>query len=200
MGYRTVAASGTAQFTIRGSEFLGYTNRVRTVDAADQFIETRREAHPEATHVVPAYRIRDDPVQSWASDDGEPSGTAGSPALTVLKREELENVVAVVVRYYGGTNLGTGGLARAYARGVKTAVTDAGITDREPHDQLRVAVGYDDSGTVRGVLESVGAAFEASYETNVVFTVWVPATATAALRDRLQDAVSGRATIETAGD
>ena len=200
MGYRTVAASGTAQFTIRGSEFLGYTNRVRTVDAAAQFIETRREAHPEATHVVPAYRIRDDPVRSWASDDGEPSGTAGSPALTVLKREELENVVAVVVRYYGGTNLGTGGLARAYARSVKTAVTDAGITDREPHNQLRVTVGYGDSGTVRGVLESVGAAFEASYETNVVFTVRVPATATAALRDRLQDATSGRATIETAGD
>lgn len=200
MAYRSVAASGKAQFVVRDSEFLGYTDRVPTVGAAEQFIETRRRAHPEATHVVPAYRIRGSPVQSWASDDGEPSGAAGSPALTVLEREALENVVAVVVRYYGGTNLGVGGLARAYARGVKAAVADAGITDREPHDKFRVTVTYDDSGTVRDVLESVGATFEASYEATVVFEVRVPTTAAVALRDQLQSATSGRATIERAGD
>ena len=196
MGYRTVAECGTARFEIRGSRFIGHVEPVETVSAAEEAIEEIRADHPEATHVVPAYRVRADPLREWASDDDEPSGSAGSPALTVLTREALENVVAVVVRYYGGTNLGVGGLARAYARGVKDAIKAAGVTERRPHERITVIVAYDDSGTVRGILESAAVEFEATYETDVRFEVSVPTDEAPDLRDRLRTATSGRVTIE----
>ncbi|PSP20289.1 hypothetical protein BRC62_00180 [Halobacteriales archaeon QH_10_67_13] len=147
---------------------------------------------------MPAYRVRADPLREWESDDGEPAGSAGSPALTVLAREELENVVAVVIRYYGGTELGVGGLARAYARSVGAAVDDAGTTERRPHDRFRVTVGYDDSGSVRSVLESVDVAFEAAYEADVTFEVRVPSDEAPSLHDRIRSATGGRAAIESA--
>ena len=196
MGYRTVAERGTARFEIRRSRFIGHVEPVADVSAAEEVIEAVRADHPEATHVVPAYRVRADPLREWASDDGEPSGSAGSPALTVLTREALENVVAVVVRYYGGTNLGVGGLARAYARGVKDAIEATEVIERRPHERITVIVAYDDSGTVRGILESAAVAFEATYETDVRFEVSVPTDEAPDLRDRLRTATSGRVTIE----
>jgi uncharacterized YigZ family protein len=194
--FRTVAARGEASFTVRGSEFLGHVAPVEDVAAAEDFLEAVRGAHPDATHVVPAYRVRADHLREYSDDAGEPGGSAGKPALNVLQGENLENVAAAVVRYYGGTNLGVGGLARAYGRAVSQAVDDAGVTEREPHERVVVTVDYDDSGTVRGILESAGVDFEAAYEARVAFDVAVPTSRAADLRDRLQSATSGRAEID----
>jgi uncharacterized YigZ family protein len=194
--YRTVAGRGQASFEVRGSEFVGHVSPAESVATAEEFIDAIGAEYDDATHNVPAYRVRAEPLREWASDDGEPSGSAGKPALNVLQQEELENVVAVVTRYYGGTNLGVGGLARAYGRGVKEAVDDAGIVEERPHERFSVTVEYDDSGTVRGVLESAGTEFEASYEEEVVFDVRVPKAEGSELRDRIRSATSGRASFE----
>jgi uncharacterized YigZ family protein len=194
--YRTVAGRGQASFEVRGSEFVGHVSPAESVATAEEFIDAIGAEYDDATHNVPAYRVRAEPLREWASDDGEPSGSAGKPALNVLQQEELENVVAVVTRYYGGTNLGVGGLARAYGRGVKEAVDDAGIVEERPHERFSVTVEYDDSGTVRGVLESSGTEFEASYEEEVVFDVRVPKAEGSELRDRIRSATSGRASFE----
>jgi uncharacterized YigZ family protein len=194
--YRTVAGRGQASFEVRGSEFIGHVSPAESVATAEEFIDAIGAEYDDATHNVPAYRVRAEPLREWASDDGEPSGSAGKPALNVLQQEELENVVAVVTRYYGGTNLGVGGLARAYGRGVKEAVDDAGIVEERPHERFSVTVEYDDSGTVRGVLESAGTEFEASYEEEVVFDVRVPKAEGSELRDRIRSATSGRASFE----
>jgi uncharacterized YigZ family protein len=191
--YRTVAGRGQAALEIRGSEFLGHVAPATTVAEAEAFVEDVRAEYADATHNVPAYRVRADPLRERASDDGEPSGSAGKPALNVLAQEDIENAVAVVTRYYGGTKLGVGGLARAYARGVKEALEDAGTVERRPHERFSVEVTYDDSGTVRGILESSDAEFEAEYEATVAFAVRVPETAAPALRDRIKSATSGRA-------
>jgi uncharacterized YigZ family protein len=191
--YRTVADRGRATFEISGSEFIGHVSPAETVTTAEQFIQAISEEYSDATHNVPAYRVRAQPLREWASDDGEPSGSAGKPALNVLEQEELENVVAVVTRYYGGTNLGVGGLARAYSRGVKDAIEDAAIVEERPHERFSIAVEYDDSGSVRGILESEGVEFEAAYEAAVAFDVRVPAPEASALRDRIKSATSGRA-------
>ncbi|HET7325025.1 MAG TPA: YigZ family protein, partial [Halococcus sp.] len=127
-----------------------------------------------------------------------PGGSAGKPALTVLKREEIENVASVVTRYYGGTNLGVSGLSRAYARAVKRALSEAGIVEQRPHERATITVGYDDSGTVRSILESTAVEFDATYEECVVFRIAVPTAEADALFDRLLSATSGRATIDTA--
>ncbi|WP_256685663.1 IMPACT family protein [Halococcus qingdaonensis] len=195
--YRTVRGRGEAAFEERGSRFIGYIAPAETVADAEEFVAAIENEHPDASHNVPAYRVRADPLREYASDDGEPGGSAGKPALTVLEREELENVAAVVTRYYGGTNLGVGGLARAYGRAVKLALDDAGTVEQRPHERLRLTVDYDDSGTVRGILESSDVEFQAEYEERASFAVRVPSDDAEELRERLLSATSGRAELES---
>jgi uncharacterized YigZ family protein len=194
--YRTVEARGEAAFEERGSRFVGRVAPVESIAEAETFVEEITTQYADATHNVPAYRVRTDPLREYSNDDGEPGGSAGKPALTVLQREALENVAAVVTRYYGGTNLGVGGLARAYARAVKTAIEDAGVVESRPHETVVVGVEYDDSGLVRGILESAAVEFDARYDEHVEFRVRVPTTDSDDLRDRLLSATSGRADID----
>jgi uncharacterized YigZ family protein len=207
--YRTVAGRGEAAFEVRGSEFVGHVAPAADVDAAEAFVAAIRDEYDGATHNVPAYRVPAGPpsartpgadpmLREYGDDDGEPTGSAGKPALNVLVQRDLRNVVAVVTRYYGGTNLGVGGLARAYSRAVKDGVDDAGVVEEVPHVRFPVRVDYDDSGTVRGILESAadeGATFEADYDEAVRFAVRVPVGAAADLKDRLRSATSGRVEI-----
>jgi len=194
--FRTLADPGRAEFTIQGSTFVGHARPVRSVDAAEAFVDEISDAHDDATHNVPAYRVRADPFREYATDDGEPSGSAGDPALNVLQGEDLENVAVVVTRYYGGTNLGVGGLVRAYGRATTGAVADAGTVAEVPHERLRATVDYDDSGTVRGILESAADDFDADYDERVSFDVRVPVAEAADLRDRLRSATSGRVELD----
>ncbi|WP_049899134.1 YigZ family protein [Natrinema sp. J7-1] len=201
--YRTVPEPAPAEFVVRGSEFIGHVRPVESVDAAETFVDAVREEYADATHNVPAYRVRagDEEtaghfLREYSSDDGEPSGSAGKPALNVLAQQDLENCAVVVTRYYGGTNLGVGGLVRAYSRAVKEAVEAAGIVEERPHEQVVITVAYDDSGTVRSILESEGYEFAADYEAAVTFDVRVPRAEGEAFRDRIRSATSGRADLE----
>ena len=198
-GYRTVAERARASHEVQGSRFLGYVAPIEGPAEAEALLAECRETHPDATHHVPAYRVRTGPdrdlLREYEDDDGEPGGSAGAPALSVLRNRDLVNVAAVVVRYYGGTNLGVGGLARSYSRAVGEAVDAAGVATRQPTRTIAVSVGYDDSGTVRGLLESEGFEFEADYAETVAFAVTVPVDRTAELTDRLLSATSGRADI-----
>ena len=194
--YLTVAGRGQTEFTIQGSEFIGHVAPAETVEDAGDFVAKVQDAYPDATHNVPAYRVRADPLREWSSDEGEPSGSAGKPSLGVLQGQELENVAVVVTRYYGGTNLGVGGLVRAYSRAVKEAVADAGTIEEVPHERVTITVDYDDSGTVRGILESLSVEFEADYQADVCFDVRVPTAEADGLLDRIQSGTSGRAEVE----
>ncbi|QZP36566.1 IMPACT family protein [Halobaculum magnesiiphilum] len=203
--YRTVDGRASAEFTVQGSRFIGHLAPADTVEAAEAFIEEARSEYDDATHNVPAYRVpaSDGPSKSpgevmlreYSSDDGEPTGSAGKPALNVLEQGEVRNVVAVVTRYYGGTNLGVGGLARAYSRAVKDGLEAAGVVEEKPHEHVALTVAYDDSGTVRGILESTGVEFDADYDAEVTFEARVPVADAPDLRDRLRSATSGRVDI-----
>ncbi len=195
--YWTVAERATARFEVQGSEFIGHVAPVETVEAAEAFYEEICEQYADATHNVPAYRVRASPFREYSSDDAEPSGSAGKPALNVLQQREVENVVAVVTRYYGGTNLGVGGLARSYSRAVKQGVDAAGVVESLPHERFSITVTYDDSGSVRSLLESAAVDFEADYEAKVTFAVRVPTAEGSDLRDRVRSTTSGRADIDT---
>ncbi|MFQ3319408.1 MAG: putative YigZ family protein [Natronomonas sp.] len=197
--YLTLADRARARFTVQGSEFIGHAAPAESVDAAEAFIEEIEAEYADATHNVPAYRVRADPFREYSSDDGEPSGSAGKPMLSVLQGRELENAVVVVTRYYGGTNLGVGGLVRAYSQATKDALNAAEVIEERPHEQFIATVEYDDSGTLRGILESEAVEFDADYGERVAFDVRVPVAETAAIRDRLRSATSGRVDID-AGD
>lgn len=205
--YRTVGGRATATFEVRGSEFLGHVASADTVAEAEEFIDAVGTEYADATHNVPAYRVpageasertpgANVMLREYADDDGEPSGSAGKPALNVLEQRDLRNVVCVVTRYYGGTNLGVGGLARAYSRAVNDAVDEAGVVEERPHRRLVVRTDYDDSGTIRGLIESAGVEFDADYDVRVRFELRVPVADVDGLIDRLNGATSGRVEIE----
>ena len=205
--YLTVDGRATARFEVQGSEFFGHVAPVDAVEGAEAFVDSVRDEYADATHNVPAYRVpagepserapgADPMLREYSSDDGEPTGSAGKPALNVLQQREIRNVAAVVTRYYGGTNLGVGGLARAYSRAVKEAVDAAGVIEERPHRTLVVETEYDDSGTVRGVIESAGVEFDADYGERVRFDLRVPVAEVDTLRERLNDATSGRVEID----
>ena len=190
--YRTIAERVSVGFTVQGSEFIGHAEPAETIAEAEAFIDEIGTEYSDATHNVPAYRVRADPFREYASDDGEPSGSAGKPVLSVLQGRDLENVCLVVTRYFGGTELGVGGLVRAYSRAAKAALDAAETTERRPQKRFTAVVDYDDSGTVRGILKSEDATFEADYGERVAFDVSVPIAEADSLLDRLRSATSDR--------
>lgn len=122
--YLVPTGFGEDDFYEKKSHFIGRVWPVETEEEALEKIQQMKKQHYDATHNCWAYIIRDGAARF--SDDGEPGGTAGMPMLQVLQREGLYNVVCVVTRYFGGILLGAGGLVRAYTRGAKLAVDDAG--------------------------------------------------------------------------
>jgi uncharacterized YigZ family protein len=126
----TIQKDTQTQLVIEKSRFICTLRKVAQEEAAVSAIALLKKKYWDATHNPAAYIIGGDPPCQKAGDDGEPSGTAGAPMLQVLKKNNLENVLAVVTRYFGGTKLGAGGLARAYARSVAEAVSAAGIARR----------------------------------------------------------------------
>ena len=116
---------------------------VTDTNQVEKVIANVRKQYPGANHYCYAYRIRNDGyVIDKYSDDGEPNSTAGVPMLNVLKRQEIVNILAVVVRYFGGTLLGTGGLVRAYSGAVIQSLDQAEIITMEYSWQLRITVAY----------------------------------------------------------
>lgn len=124
MPYLTVAKTHVREEIVKGSRFIAFVARVREVDDALAQLGGVRSQHTEATHNCWAYRAS---PELRFSDDGEPGGTAGRPMLEVLQKRDLDFVLAVVTRYYGGTKLGAGGLVRAYSGSLAKALDEAGV-------------------------------------------------------------------------
>lgn len=185
--YRAPVARAAAEIREKGSVFLARLAPAATEDDARAFLAEVSREHPDATHHCWAWRLGPQPHER-SSDAGEPGGTAGVPMLQVLRGAGLADVVVVVVRWYGGTNLGKGGLARAYAGAVRAAVADITSELRVPTVTLTLEVPYEKIGAVKRLIhppkvelrsESYGAAAW------LVLTVWETETAT--LEDALGD-------------
>ena len=124
----TIAKDIRTEQVISKSRFICSLKKVKTEEEAQEFIKTVKKEFWDATHNCSAYVI--DEQHQRSSDDGEPSGTAGMPMLGVLRKQELQQVAAVVTRYFGGIKLGAGGLVRAYAGSVAQAVEAAGLAQK----------------------------------------------------------------------
>jgi len=144
-----------SELVIRKSRFLGCVQPVADRAAALAVVEHLRAEHPGATHVCWALLAGG---QSAANDDGEPGGTAGRPMLEVLRHQQLEGVLATVVRYFGGVKLGAGGLVRAYTDAVAQALLTAEKLPLQRTLQLACRVPYAMEGLVRRALHDAGAA------------------------------------------
>ncbi|MGX5172488.1 YigZ family protein [Aliikangiella sp. IMCC44653] len=142
--YLVPADSLEVEEVIKNSQFITRIKNVSTADDAKAFIKQLNQSYPEATHHCWAYIVGNPQSTTLigCSDDGEPSGTAGKPMLTVLQHSGLGDIVAVCTRFYGGTKLGTGGLARAYGGGVKLAIEQLKTTQKIAYEHLSFNLEY----------------------------------------------------------
>lgn len=109
-------------FEIKKSTFIAYTAKISDVSEVGAILEKLKKEHKKANHICWAYKIKSDGVEQIKfSDDGEPTGTAGRPILSVIDKKRLDNVTVFVVRYFGGVKLGSGGLVRAYTKAASLA-------------------------------------------------------------------------------
>ncbi len=186
----TLARPVHSELLIRKSRFLGCVQPVAGRAEAQQVVERLRAEHPGAAHVCWALLAGG---QSAANDDGEPGGTAGRPMLEVLRHQQLEGVLATVVRYFGGVKLGAGGLVRAYTDAVAQALLQAEKLPLRRTLQFACRVPYALEGMVRRELQEAGAALgEVSHGEAVEIADGVGEDAAAALRARLNEAGQGQ--------
>lgn len=148
----------SSEIEIKRSRFITRIARVDSAEGARSFITKVREEFPDARHHCNAYIISVPGAQPLAhsSDDGEPSGTAGRPMLDVLHGYALQDIVAVVVRYFGGTLLGTGGLVRAYSDSVRGCLEGACVVQPVPLSLMALRIGHATAGKVEADLRSQG--------------------------------------------
>ncbi|KXT75962.1 YigZ family protein [Streptococcus sp. DD12] len=142
MTYFTIASDGSYEEEIKKSRFICYLKRITTEEEGRAFIATLKKQHHKASHACSAMIIGENADIKRSSDDGEPSGTAGVPMLTVLEKQELTNVVAVVVRYFGGIKLGAGGLIRAYSGSLAAGILALGRVMVTQQELLELSLSY----------------------------------------------------------
>lgn len=176
INYRSInETGGSFEIEIKGSRFIGHIQRAFNEDEAKAFIEQIKKDHWKATHNCSAFQIGDNHDIQRASDDGEPSGTAGVPMLEVLKQNDLHNVVVVVTRYFGGTKLGSGGLIRAYSSAVSEVMHHVGLVERQIQIPLKLTIDYATAGNVEHWINTSSyTLLDTIYLEHVTFELGIP--------------------------
>jgi len=196
--YLTVNQEGSSELMIQKSRFIGYVRRTETEEAAQQFIESIKKKHYDATHNCSAYIIgQHDQIQK-ANDDGEPSGTAGIPILEVLKKQQLKHTAVVITRYFGGIKLGAGGLIRAYGKATSQAIQATGIIKRQLVQGFTVTVDYTHMGKLENELRNSDYILQATdYQEQVSFFVYVKNGEEDTIKKWMTDLTNAEAHIKT---
>ena len=198
--YKTVAKEAADEYIVKKSRFIGYAKPVTTQQEAIDFIAEIKSKHWDATHNVYAYRLRDGQQRRY-SDDGEPQGTAGVPALDVLNKAGVTDCVVVCTRYFGGIMLGAGGLVRAYGHTAKIALDAAGIITMAPCTLAAVTCDYTLYGKLNPLLCRMGAIVEDTAFSDVVRLQFrIPTDDYAALCAEVIDQSNGRVRCEALGE
>lgn len=197
--YKTIKTENSDEFVEKKSRFIGYAKPVVTEEEAIDFIRKIRSKHPDATHNVYAYKVRENNIQRY-SDDGEPAGTAGIPTLDVIQKEGLTDICVVVTRYFGGTLLGAGGLVRAYSKGAKIAVDAAQVLEKYYCFEYKVNIDYTMLARIQSEALAMGCiAGETEYTNDVTLTYYVPYDLEG-FEEKLVDVSNGRAIIKKCGN
>jgi len=193
--YRTVAAPAASEIMIKKSRFIGQVGPAASEKEAAAFVADIKRKHREAAHNCHAWII--DSLNQRSSDDGEPSGTAGRPMLEILRLENLEQVVVVVTRYFGGILLGANGLIRAYSQACKAALDAAGMGSQLPCRKIKVRVDYTLYGKLENQLKERGiAVLDTDFLENVTVTLGLPLEQVQPISDWLVDLSSGQAVLQ----
>ncbi|MGL4609845.1 MAG: IMPACT family protein [Trueperaceae bacterium] len=152
MGYLTVAKTHERTEEVKGSSFIAFVTSIDSLSDVEAHLQKIRSKHEDANHNCYAYKLGQ---QLKFSDDGEPGGTAGRPMLEVLQKRNLDHVLTVVTRYFGGTKLGAGGLVRAYSGALAKALDEAGVLEVRDRISLSFEVPFAVMDSVHRFADSV---------------------------------------------
>ena len=153
--YRTIATTSEGYYTEKRSKFLAFAHPVETVDEIKEILAGYRKKYYDARHVCYAYMLGADRKEYRANDDGEPSSTAGKPILGQINSNELTNILIVVVRYYGGVNLGTSGLIVAYREAAADALAHSTIETRQVEEIVTYSFAYPQMNDVMRIVKEM---------------------------------------------
>jgi uncharacterized YigZ family protein len=151
--YRTIEQKSDGIYRDRGSRFLAFAYPVQSTDEIKSILATLRKQYHDARHHCYAYRLGAAKNEFRSSDDGEPSGSAGKPILGQVRAFDLSNVLVVVVRYFGGTLLGVGGLIQAYRSAAADALRKARIIEAEETDPVHIRYPYPLTNEIMKIVE-----------------------------------------------
>lgn len=184
---------------ISRSRFICYLQACNSAEAFKAFLQHIRELHPQANHHCYAF-ILDHPQESRSygfSDDGEPSGTAGRPMLMALQGANIGEVATIVVRYFGGTKLGTGGLQRAYGGAVRSALVSLESSTKIPMVHKSLSCQYTQVNDILRLIEQVqGQVLEQSYQEHVDLLLAIPEQKLNDVDEQLKTLSAGQLTLK----
>lgn len=190
--YQTIAAAAQAEYVVKRSRFIGQLAPVQSCEQVTQLLQKLKRQHREARHQVYACLLREGQIQRY-SDDGEPQGTAGIPALELLRRANLTDCAIVVTRYFGGVLLGAPGLTRAYTHCTKLAVEAAEIVTMTKCRLLRVRCDYALYGKLAALIPEQGGIIEdTQFDDGVTLRVCVPLFLVPRLEKTVQEVSFGK--------
>ncbi len=172
--YKTILNDGVWSQEIEKSKFITHIKNVNSREEADDFIKQIKMKYKDANHNVPAFIIGAKQELKWASDDGEPSGTAGMPILRVLEGIGVTNIVVVITRYFGGIKLGTGGLVRAYTTSTQGGIESLGIASVCKIKKNTIETNYSDFNKIQSYFNDKNIVIKnIQYMENIVFDLIV---------------------------
>lgn len=195
--YRTIAKDYQHELTIKKSRFICYLYHIKDEEDVREKIATTKKEHYKANHHCSAFILGETSHIKRSSDDGEPSGTAGIPILTVLEKEGVTNVLAVVVRYFGGVKLGSGGLIRAYSSATSETIHTAGLIEIKEQDSLVLHLSYSQYQDFQQWLNSHHREIaDPIYAENVTATLYCDKKDMNDFYDQIVDFFNGHITLE----
>ena len=153
--YKTIATTSEGYYTEKRSKFLAFAHHVETVDAVKELVAAYRKKYYDARHVCYAYMLGAERSEFRANDDGEPSSTAGKPILGQINSNQLTDILIVVVRYYGGVNLGTSGLIVAYREAAADALAHAAVETRQVEEVVTHSFSYPQMNDVMRIVKDM---------------------------------------------
>lgn len=193
LNYLTIGKTGQHELIIKKSKFICSLARTETVEEAQEFIEQVSKKYHDATHNTYAYTLGLNDNQVKASDNGEPSGTAGIPELKALQLMKLKNVTAVVTRYFGGIKLGAGGLIRAYSNSVTEAAQNIGVVKCIMQQLIQFSIPYNRIDEINHYLEENRISIASQeYTTNVTIKIYLDLDQIQKVEDSLINLLSGK--------
>ena len=153
--FKTIATTSEGYYTEKRSKFLAFAHHVEDVAEVKDIVAGYRKKYYDARHVCYAYMLGAERLEFRANDDGEPSSTAGKPILGQINSNELTDILIVVVRYYGGVNLGTSGLIVAYREAASDAIAHATIETRQVEEIVKYSFAYPQMNDVMRIVKDM---------------------------------------------